>query len=210
MEAIPDEILLQSFPLLPVPSSGCVPEALMFGTRYLVGAGGLFRELTLPWLYAVVPMAPFCLAQTPYGHLEPRIEFRCGPLPLELLREFKAVAQAALPNEATAAIVWSEASGEWSLRVRGVVKATPHRIDYEEVKLNDGEHLVVDIHSHGSAPPFFSGQDDVDDYGALKIAAVIGGLGTGQGAMRARLVLPDRFLNLLLHEDGTMVVGEAA
>ena len=90
------------------------------------------------------------------------------------------------------------------------MKATPHRIDYEEVRLNDGEHLVVDIHSHGAERPFFSGQDDADDYGGLKVAAVIGGLGTGQGAMRARLVLPDRFLNLLLHEDGAMAVGEAA
>ena len=91
MGAIPDDILLQSFPLLPVPGSGCVPAPLMFGTRYLVGADGLYREVTLPWLHAVVPMAPICLARTPYGHIEPSITFRCGPLPLDLLREFKAL-----------------------------------------------------------------------------------------------------------------------
>ena len=115
-----------------------------------------------------------------------------------------------MPNECTAALIWNETSGQWRLCERHAIHATPERVDYEEAELAEGEHLVVDIHSHGAHPPEFSARDDLDDMGGIKIAAVLGNLGGGEGSLRARLVLPDRFMNLYLSADGSLSLGEAA
>lgn len=208
--SLPDHIVLASFPLVAVPGAEPLAPSLANGTRFLVAADGLYREITVPWMRAIVPLTPFCLSRTPYGELQAGVEFRFGALPMDLLRRFKKLALQNMPNECTAALIWNESSGQWRLCERKAIHATPERVDYEEATLAEDEHLVVDIHSHGAYPPDFSARDDLDDMGGLKIAAVLGNLGGGEGSLRARLVLPDRFMDLYLSADGSLSLGEAA
>jgi hypothetical protein len=53
-------------------------------------------------------------------------------------------------------------------------RGTAGRVTYA---VPEGERLLVDIHSHHSMPPFFSGTDDGDDTG-LSVSVVIGHLYT--------------------------------
>jgi PRTRC genetic system protein A len=45
---------------------------------------------------------------------------------------------------------------------------------YELPELSEGEHYVVDIHSHHEMPPSFSCIDDQDDSGGVRICMVLG------------------------------------
>jgi PRTRC genetic system protein A len=47
-------------------------------------------------------------------------------------------------------------------------------VRYMRPVLDEDEHLVVDIHSHGRLAAFFSSEDDRDDRGEFKIAGVVG------------------------------------
>lgn len=201
---LPDDVLRTAFPLLAVPADGRVPPASSHGTRYLVARDGLYRDLQLPWLRATLRVAGGLLQPTPYGELRPGIELLCGALPRQQLQEFKSLALAALPDETTAVIAWNAATRTWRLVPRRVLQASSARVVYEEAELEDSESLVVDIHSHGLLPAGFSAEDDRDDRGAMKIAAVLGEVHTGAPRLQARLVLPDRFVPTLFTDDGDL------
>ena len=40
--------------------------------------------------------------------------------------------------------------------------------------------MVIDVHSHGAIPPFFSATDDEDDKGGVKISLVLGSYQAGK------------------------------
>ncbi len=208
MEGISDELTMQVFPLLAVPGNGLVPPAANHGVRFLVSRDGLMREVTTPWLKAIVPAAIGQLSPTPYGAVDPEIELLCGPIPMDLIGQFLVMARAAMPDETTAAIVWRPDTQAWRLAPRLVTKASSERVQYGEAQLQDGEVMVVDIHSHGSTRPFFSAEDDIDDRGGLKIAAVVGQVDSDAPKLRARLVCLDRYIDLAIDSGGGVHYGE--
>ena len=138
-----------AFPVVPVPACGPLPPAQACGTRYLVGRDGLSRELSLPWIRVCELVAPSALA-LPYGRLEDAVEFRCGPLPDRVLREFTYHARRALPNEVAGALLWNGRADSWRYLERPTRASSEAHVRYEEVRPQQDEHLVVDLHSHGA------------------------------------------------------------
>lgn len=206
-----DEALQKAFPLVQMPRFGALVASEQSGTRYVVGSNGVFREVTLPWIRLVHPVATFGVAsdhavRLPYGRVEPRLELSFESVPASMFAAIRQAAHAAYPNEVAGVLIWNEAIGLWRHEVRRAVSASSGHVDYEEVRLNDGEHLVVDWHSHGAHDAYFSGTDDRDDMGAMRFSLVIGRV-KGEMNMAMRLCMAGVYYNASLREDGSVEVA---
>lgn len=124
--------------------------------------------------------------------------------PRELLLAFVEQARVALPNEAAALLAINTLNGVWTLYARQPSLVTPDRIDYIEPTLDENEVAVVDIHSHGRYRAFFSRRDDADDFGGIKLSAVVGEVHTDQPQFAMRLVVVDKVQPILI-KDGHFV-----
>ena len=173
-----DQVTVENFPLMAASHTGMIQLASKIGIRYVVAKDGLWRAIDKSWLRALTPVALNPGAVIPYGSVVQSVEFACSMPPASLWREFMAVAKASLPNEVAAAMVWKSREDSWRLAVRVSIEANGGYVHYQEVDLQDDEEIVVDIHSHASHPAFFSGTDDTDDFGSIKVAAVLGCVGT--------------------------------
>jgi len=182
------QALLAAFPLVAVAPDGAVPPADADGIRYLVSATGLWRQVTLPWVTFVHEVAPAVL-RLPYGQVQPTLELRCSGIPTDLIREFTARAKQQAPTEVAAAFLWDEGSDTWRLAWRHARSASSGHIEYDEVRPLDGEHLVLDAHSHGYHPAFFSAEDDRDDHGSMKFSLVVGSLNQALPSSAMRLCM---------------------
>lgn len=202
-----DKAILNAFPLVAVPTSEPLPGHTQCGTRYLVGKAGLMREITLPWIRLVHSVAT-CDADItlPYGTVGSSAELWCSEVPAELIRQFTADARQALPNEIAAALIWNSTLNEWRYAVRRSLRATPGYVSFEEVRLEDDEHLVVDIHSHGMHRAYFSSTDDEDDYGAMKFSVVLGNLDKPTPSSAIRLCMAGRYFPASINELGVLGV----
>lgn len=202
-----DQAILTSFPLLPVPTSSTLSAATSHGMRYLVGRLGVLREINLPWIRVIHSVANSILP-LPYGMVDETVEFKCGRMPSDLIKSFVQDARAAFPNEAAAAFVWNENTGQWRYARREGVRVSSAHISYIEVRLAEGEHLVVDVHSHGGHPAFFSEEDDRDDAGAMKVSLVLGNLDQERPTSKMRLCMAGHVIQpAFLGADGTLGVG---
>jgi len=183
-----DSAILSAFPLHAVaPIAGHVP-ATDSGIRFLASAVGLWREVNLPWIRVLHLIAPSVL-QLPYGPLQPEVEVKCGAVPLALLREFNAWAREEAPQEIAGAILWNENTGLWRLARRVARSASNAHVEFDEVQPEDGEHLVIDVHSHGHYPAFFSEEDNRDDFGSMKFSLVVGSFNQTQPSSAMRLCM---------------------
>ncbi|WP_232439975.1 PRTRC system protein A [Burkholderia ubonensis] len=186
-----DNALFDSAPVAAVPRHAQFEPLLDIGHRFLLAAEGLFVEIRRPWLHLIQPVAPIESAgpRPPYGSLEPKIEFTFGRLGTAEphFRQFAAEATEALPNEHAAWLVWNDTTKELTYRKVDVISATPDEIVIERPALADNESLAIDLHSHGADPAGFSPKDDADDAGEVKLAGVIGGIGTSNPSVAFRL-----------------------
>lgn len=183
-----DKAILQAFPLIAVPPSGELPLPQANGIRYLAARSGLWREINLPWIRLRHRIGSTAIG-LPYGETHAELSFLCGEIPMELVREFCYEAKLEAPIEIAGALIWNENKNEWRYARRRASSASASHIEYEEVRMNEGEHLVVDIHSHGHHEAFFSEEDDRDDAGSMKLAAVVGSLNRENGTSRMRLCM---------------------
>lgn len=151
------------------------------GHRFLLAQGGLFIEVRRPWLHIIHQLAAQPSAvRIPYGVVASKFEFGFGRLGTALpqMKEFAAHAQAQSPLESAASLIWNHVTKDWTLKYPKVIgEATSGSIQFEQVVLTEDESLVVDLHSHGAHPAFFSPTDDGDDAGTVKISGVLGNLG---------------------------------
>lgn len=198
-----DQAVLDAVRCYPVPPSGRSIEidalrAQRAGHGFIVGHDGLMLILNRPWLGldAVVTSAPEC--HLPYGSIgEERMVLTCGLIPHHLLEQVVEHFSAALPNEAAAFILWSEATGEFRVEFPQIDEATPSRLVYRTPHPETGAHVICDLHSHGTAGAFFSSTDDADDAHSTKIAIVVGSFGRAEGpAYVARLCAGGMFIPL--------------
>lgn len=202
-----DEAILNAFPLLAMPRSGALPAATQSGMRYLVGNNGLWREVNLPWIRLVSPIVTCGYGiRPPYGEVQNICEIRCSPVPLDLVQRFGREAREATPTEIAAALIWNEADDSWRYARRNARTSSESHIVYDEVRLEDGEHLVVDMHSHGSFPAFFSKEDDRDDNGTMRFSLVLGSLGTAKVTSAMRLCMAGLLLRASIDEAGRLEV----
>lgn len=202
-----DEALLKAFPLLAAPVSGMQQPAADFGTRYVVGRYGVSREVTLPWIRVCQLIAPSALT-LPYGVMADAVEFRCGPIPGEVVREFVAHAKQAQPLEIAGVFLWNETDDSWRYARREAKTASSSHIEYDEVRAGDGEHIVVDVHSHGLHAAFFSAEDDADDAGAMKVSLVLGNLDRDRPTSKMRLCMAGTIQPAYLNGDGRLGVTQ--
>lgn len=197
-----DQALQEHAPAVMVPRFGdFIPLPIaspgISGHRYLVAETGLFIEVARPWLHVLWPITTDDLA-LPYGDLEgftgTRMKFQWEELE-QLLDCFEEDARAALPNECGAWITWRDSgglitpNGGLEYRLLAATSASPGGVTLDLPKLSDNEHLVADVHSHGSLGAFFSTTDDQDDFGEVKYAGVLGSLDK-EPEWRFRLCLP--------------------
>ena len=174
-----DRFIATSTPALVVPHAGGVGDLETSGPRYLLAQDGVHAQFRRRWVKGSILVAP-SRATLPFGVHSAGIDLLCGRVPASLVRQFAVEARRRLPNEVAAWITWSPAAqgqaARWELRILESLHATAGHVRFERPTLPSGEHLVLDIHSHGRLPAFFSGTDDEDDsdVSVVKIAAVLG------------------------------------
>ncbi len=115
------------------------------------------------------------------------MRFLCGAPPEALLKEFEAFARSECPNECGAILTWTE-EGKWRIRFLESDFASERYLKFIRPRLEEGEHLIVDVHSHGRYTSHFSKTDNnQDSQGELKISGVYGSLDSFQACTHWRI-----------------------
>lgn len=193
--------VLAAAPCYPVPPSGSSPaiDALRgarSGQGLAVGRDRVMLILRRPWLALDVALSGPLPAYLPYGSVGgERLDLLCGLIPGAWRDVILDHLRAALPDEAAAFVLWHDETRSFCVEFPDIEEATPSRLVYRPPVLAPGWHLVLDVHSHGAAPAFFSATDNTDDAHATKIAIVFGGLDDPAGpTSAARLCAGGMFL----------------
>lgn len=190
----PRDALLQAHtPVIAVPRFGELAPLETVGHRYLVDEAGLWLEARRPWLYVRAPIARTLFGDyagvhaLPFGKLERRMEYGFGSEDLDRVQVlFLHDAKRAMPNEFAAWAVFNDRTRRLEYRPLLAEHASAGGLEgIRRPRLEDHEHLAIDLHSHGAMPAFFSNTDDGDDAGEVKLAVVAGRLdGTPQWTTR--------------------------
>jgi len=202
-----DKVIQSAFALIAAPKEDELTFPGKSGIRYIAAANGLFREVNLPWIRAFHRVAqmtePFVL---PYGQMSDKFDLFCAPVPKALIKRFAEDSRMHAPDEIASALVWNQMTQEWRYARRKSLQASPGHVIYEEVFLEDGEHIVVDMHSHGNFKAFFSERDNQDDHGSMKFSLVLGDVQTDLPSSAFRLCLCGLFLRAFMDADGNLSV----
>ncbi len=170
-----DSVLQRSFPTVMVPRREPVGPMASAGERLLVAENGVFLEISLPWISLVRRVASFTAPiPIPYGSVEEHTNLICGRVPEDLIGEFVAMARAAYPNETGSWIVWSTRTHQFRLLPVVILSQSSGSLKYDRPERHDDEVLIIDCHSHGRHPAYFSGTDNEDDKHDIKFSLVVG------------------------------------
>ncbi|WP_316157444.1 PRTRC system protein A [Cupriavidus sp. BIC8F] len=170
-----DVTLQQSFPSIMVPRLSKLEPVTRAGERLLIAANGVFLEITRPWLRVIRRLGGFQhRTAIPYGNVSEETDLRCGRIPAQLIGEFAEMARAAYPKETGAWMVWNTSTHAFRLVRVQILEHGAGHLKYDRPALADDDVLVVDCHSHGRSPAFFSPTDDEDDRHDVKFALVLG------------------------------------
>jgi PRTRC genetic system protein A len=175
MNAI-DQALQSVTPTVMVPRHEQLEELSVPGHRILMAGNGVWLEVFRAWFYTRMPLTYDLPIAVPYGAVTAERRLACGPIPKDLVARFVVEARVRCPNECAAWVIWNESTREWKLMMLDEILVAPDRAVVNLPRLEDDEHLILDIHSHGLHEAYFSPTDDEDDAGACKIAGVIGNL----------------------------------
>lgn len=183
-----DMALQRSFPTVMVPRREPVAPMLAAGERLLIGENGVFIEIDLPWLSVVRRIAAYTVPTAiPYGKVVESTVLRCGPVPPGLVGQFADLARLAHPMETGAWIVWSTTRKQFRLAPVVVLSQSTGSLIYGRPQLGPDEVRIVDCHSHGGHPAYFSTTDNEDDRHDVKFALVVGNCGSNVPSMALRL-----------------------
>lgn len=190
------DIALQStMPAVMVPFFGKFEPLASAGNRILNARDGIWIEARRPGIYSRQPIALQKAVTMPYGVVTPALETDFAQLGATI-RTFVELARQACPNEVAMALIWDEGTKQLERRILDPISSSPGHITYVRPSLADGQHVVVDIHSHGRTGAFFSRTDNADDCGDLKIAVVVGNVDQPQPTVKARLCTLGHYLPL--------------
>lgn len=193
--------LLAERPILVMPKTGGSPavDALLArqtGHGYIVGCDGIYLVLNRPWLRIRAPIVDAQMHNEPFGPAGPlAFDLLCGEIPAPLLRAAGEHFRAALPNEAGGFIIWNADRDTFRFQPANVISATPSRLVYTPPVADRGDHVIADMHSHGTAPAFWSHTDDEDDRHHTRLSIVFGAIGENLplGYYIARLAAAGRY-----------------
>ena len=181
------DLALQAvMPTVMVPSYSDFTELNEPGSRLLMAGNGVWLEACRAWMYmrAHVALLPI---PVPYGRVTPELRFPFIKPPRALISPFIEEARVRLPNECAAWITWNEITGAWKFKMLEERSSGNMHVKTSLPLLEDGEHMVIDVHSHGKLPAFFSDEDNRDDRGECKIAGVVGNLDTTRVTAKFRV-----------------------
>jgi len=200
------DVALQSLtPTVMVPLFGEFEMLASSGHRFLSAKDGLWIEARRPGIYSRQPIARQNIVAMPYGKVASCIELGCGQIPKDEIRRFVEYARTKMPNEVAMAMIWDDRKKALTSVVLEPIDSSPVHLRYKRPELETYQHVVADIHSHGSLHAFFSGSmkkdddaekndkdddaetDDKDDRADLKVAIVVGNLDTPQPTVMARM-----------------------
>lgn len=191
------DVALQSvMPTVMVPRYSELKELATAGDRILMAANGVWLEVCRAWLYARVLVAKPSIIPVPYGQVSEVMRFGFGKLPKAMVAQFIEQARARCPNECAAWVVWNQRTNEWRLMMLEETSVGPGHVNVNLPTLEEDEHMVMDLHSHGLTEAFFSRTDNKDDRGATKIAGVIGNLDKPEATASFRLCANGVFVPL--------------
>lgn len=183
-----DLALQRSFPTVMVPRREPVAPMAAAGERLLIGENGVFIEIDLPWLSIVRRVAHYSVPTAiPYGQVVESTVLRCGSVPPHLIGEFVEMARAAHPLETGAWVVWNVQTQQFRLAPVTVLAQGTGSLKYERPALSPDELRVIDCHSHGAHPAYFSSTDNEDDRHETKFAFVVGNCASPVPSMAMRL-----------------------
>ena len=191
------DVALQSvMPTVMVPRYSELKELATAGDRILMAANGVWLEVCRAWLYARVLVAKPSIIPVPYGQVSEVMRFGFGKLPRAMVAQFIEQARARCPNECAAWVVWNQRTNEWRLMMLEETSVGPGHVNVNLPTLEEDEHMVMDLHSHGLTEAFFSRTDNKDDRGATKIAGVIENLDKPEATASFRLCANGVFVPL--------------
>jgi PRTRC genetic system protein A len=164
-----DAILFSAFPLVPAPRFGNLTEIEVGSKRLVLGGDGLYLEVRSAAMHARLRLSA---VRTPYGDVSEFIRPTGGPLPTRWIGELAALAIEGGTLEVAAGIVLD--GDEWAIQIPPMESSSESHITYHDVF--DDDRLLIDMHSHGALPEFFSSTDDASDLGRKGpyIAVVLG------------------------------------
>ncbi|MEY2117291.1 PRTRC system protein A [Rhodanobacter sp. FW106-PBR-R2A-1-13] len=151
-----DLAILAALPLVAVPVEGAF-EPLTQGRRLLLARDGLYIEAANAGLY-VRRRIVGCSA--PWGQVSEAVILRQGAIPASVASELGRAARGAYPNE-MAALVLATPDGGYAVH-HPYADATGGSVSYADTGY-DEDALVIDAHSHGEHPAYFSRMDDDSD-----------------------------------------------
>jgi PRTRC genetic system protein A len=188
------DIALQSvMPTVMVPAYSDFNELDIPGNRVLMAGNGAWLEVCRAWMYMRTQIAPLPIA-VPYGQMTPKLHFPFINPPRALISQFIENAKERLPNECAAWVTWNETTGVWKLITLEDISSGEMHVESNLPVLAEGEHMVLDLHSHGKLPAFFSDEDDHDDRGECKIVGVVGNLDTDKVTAKFRICANGLFI----------------
>lgn len=162
--------------------------------RFVCGEDGLYIEAQ----NAVIAVR-VCVARSsvrlPYGKIEHSgIHLKNGLIPYWILNETLKKAGEALPDEWAGIVVWNGLAQQYELYSPTILLSNPARVSYSS---SVPDHLipVMDLHSHGAAPAFFSVTDNESDLAGFYVAGVIGDCASGHPSVMTRMVVNGHFLH---------------
>lgn len=192
-----DRVLLMQNPVLPMPHYGALPPLTVGERRYVLARDGLYvqaRNLAVNVCVRIADSVPL-----PFGELVVSIELVGGLLPHAFFERMRDEALQANPNEWAALVHWQPQTRryEWTA-TRSLDRSAAH-IQYD-ASARDESRLLLDVHSHGTAPAFFSATDDSSDAHGVYFASVLGRCDCAQRlSVRTRLVIDGLFIPLSWH-----------
>lgn len=189
-----DIALQRSCPSICVPRFSAFEKSQTDGERVLVASNGVFLEVTRKWGHFIRKVGWFFLqTPLPYGEMENHTQLAMEKLPRLLLEEFNELARHSSHVEIGASVVWNELSSEFRLLPSEAIDAGAGHLQYKMPDLMDGDHVVIDCHSHSKYPAFFSETDDADDVHAVKFSYVVGNCDQDCLSMKLRLCIKGQF-----------------
>jgi PRTRC genetic system protein A len=202
-DVLKDSLLLSLAPVAVVPKYSTFSPLTHNGHRFLLADDGMYLEVRRPWLYVVHRLAQQTAVTMPFGAIEPCTQLAFGRISqiVPQIQQFAASAIRELPNEHADMLVWNNLDETLSDLNVSIPLATPGSLTYKSREMEDHESIAVDIHSHGTAPAFFSATDNQDDAGSVKLSVVIGNLDKVQPSIAVRLCLLGLYLPIQVPAD---------
>lgn len=189
-----DAAVRNAVPLEGAPHGAAMPVLAAGRKRLVCAADGLYLEARTPALHVRTRIAE---ATTPYGPVGGLLQPCAGPVPMALVAQFVAAAQAS-PRTEIAGLIELTGQGH-ALRLLDSISSGAGHVSYADRDIDD-DGLVIDLHSHGVFPARFSAQDDESDLSRRGpyIAMVVGRCDTARPEIVTRLVLPPHLIPLTL------------